>query len=292
MNKKTKKRIIGLALVFALFAVIASGTLAYFTDETEVATNAFTVGKVQIRLSETLVDADGVALDTVAKPDAQTAYKNHTAADANGEVWDAAGETLVETRTDVGNNADNEKATKVKGYDGNDYGYALMPGKTVDKDPVVTVLKGSEESYVRVKVSLDHAANFIKVYRDHNGNATIEEAIAAMTEYFVGYDPAVWVYADGVVEDDVCTVTFNYKETVKKNTEANTNLEPVITAVTLPSWVTSEDAALFETKENGEVTAIGFNVDVIAQAIQAAGFDDAEAAWKAFDGQMNPEPQE
>ena len=49
-----------------------------------------------------------------------------------------------------------------------------------------------------------------------------------------------------------------------------------------------DDKKLFETKENGEVTAIGFNVDVIAQAIQAAGFDDEEAAWEAFEGQTNP----
>ena len=49
--------------------------------------------------------------------------------------------------------------------------------------------------------------------------------------------------------------------------------------------MTSDDAELFETVgDNGTITAVGFNVDIIGQAIQAAGFDDAEAAWKAFDG--------
>ncbi len=51
MNKKTKKRILGLALVFALFAIVASGTIAYFTDKDD-AKNTFTVGGVKIKLIE------------------------------------------------------------------------------------------------------------------------------------------------------------------------------------------------------------------------------------------------
>ena len=50
-----------------------------------------------------------------------------------------------------------------------------------------------------------------------------------------------------------------------------------ITAVKLPEWVTSEDAALLP----------NFAVTVIAEAIQAEGFDTADAAWTAFDGQTN-----
>ena len=45
----------------------------------------------------------------------------------------------------------------------------------------------------------------------------------------------------------------------------------------LPEWVTSEDAALLP----------NFAVTVIAEAIQAEGFDTADAAWTAFDGQTN-----
>ena len=321
MNKKTKKRIIGLALVFALFAVIASGTLAYFTDETEVATNSFTVGKVQIRLSETLVDADGLEKDTVAKADATTKYKNHTVTDGEGEVWDTAGETLIGTRTDLGNFDGNEKATKVVGYDGKNYGYSLMPGKTVDKDPVVTVLQNSEDSYVRVKVTLDHAkSSFLPAFVKHvkagdiefSGTASVDNiatAIAAVKTFFVGYDEKLWAPVDAVVEGEKITVTFNYVGTtigenveggaagvdviVPKNDEGNTNLEPVITAVTLPTWVDSEDGELFETKTDGTVSSVGFSVDVVAQAIQAAGFDTAEEAWAAFDGQNTvTEPQQ
>ena len=46
-----KKKILSLALVIALIAIMVSGTLAYFTAEDEV-TNTFTVGSVKIEVYE------------------------------------------------------------------------------------------------------------------------------------------------------------------------------------------------------------------------------------------------
>ena len=46
-----KKRIVTIALVVALVAIAAVGTLAYFTD-TDEATNTFAVGNVEIKLIE------------------------------------------------------------------------------------------------------------------------------------------------------------------------------------------------------------------------------------------------
>ena len=37
-----------------------------------------------------------------------------------------------------------------------------------------------------------------------------------MKAYFVGYDDETWVFADSKLENDKLTVTFNYKEVVKK----------------------------------------------------------------------------
>lgn len=51
-----KKKILSIALVVAMIAVIAAGSLAYFTD-TESKDNVFTVGKVDITLNEK--NADG-----------------------------------------------------------------------------------------------------------------------------------------------------------------------------------------------------------------------------------------
>jgi len=55
-----KKKITAIALVIYLMAVaIVGGSLAYFTDVTEEAENTFTVGNVDITLTEPKWDADG-----------------------------------------------------------------------------------------------------------------------------------------------------------------------------------------------------------------------------------------
>ena len=57
-----KKRIVTIALVVALVAIAAVGTLAYFTD-TDNATNNFTVGNVKIDLIEKERDGNGGTKD-------------------------------------------------------------------------------------------------------------------------------------------------------------------------------------------------------------------------------------
>ena len=55
-----KKKIVAIALVACLaLTVIAGATLAYFTDKTEVKENVFTVGNVDITLTEPKWDANG-----------------------------------------------------------------------------------------------------------------------------------------------------------------------------------------------------------------------------------------
>jgi predicted ribosomally synthesized peptide with SipW-like signal peptide len=55
-----KKKIVAIALVACLaLTVIAGATLAYFTDKTEVEKNVFTVGNVDIILTEPKWDAEG-----------------------------------------------------------------------------------------------------------------------------------------------------------------------------------------------------------------------------------------
>lgn len=53
-----KKKILSIALVVAMVAVIAAGSLAYFTDKDD-ATNTFTVGNVKIDLLEKERDGNG-----------------------------------------------------------------------------------------------------------------------------------------------------------------------------------------------------------------------------------------
>ena len=59
--KLTKKKIISLAVVIALFAIAAMGTLAYFTDS-DTAHNVITTGKIDITLNDKTIEA-GVMVD-------------------------------------------------------------------------------------------------------------------------------------------------------------------------------------------------------------------------------------
>ena len=151
--------------------------------------------------------------------------------------------------------------------------YDLSPGLTYTKDPTVTVEGGSNPCYVRVFVTLTEADKFLEIYRDHD--LTLTDALG----FFGGYDDSVWEpvsMSSSDIEDGEMTVEFRYVKDggIVPKSDEDTVLEPVITSVTLPSWVTNEDAAKFPE---------GFKVNVVAQAIQAAGFDDADAAWEAFE---------
>lgn len=57
-----KKKVISIALIIALVAVIAAGSFAYFTDK-DAATNTFTVGNVDIKLIEQQRDGNGGLTD-------------------------------------------------------------------------------------------------------------------------------------------------------------------------------------------------------------------------------------
>ena len=237
---KKKKALAAIVAVALICCVAIGATLAYLQDTTNVAKNTFTLGKVDIFLDEAVVDKDGKATD----------------------------ERTYTGNTDTFND---------------DFGYLAIPGKAVDKDPTIHVVADSEDCYVRMKVTLDNAANFIKVFKAHNPSATndVAAAIALIPECFVDYDEDVWK-VDGASFDqtnDTVTVTFNYigskaTDGIVPKSDAQTDLEPIITAVMLPTFVTNSDVAIFPN---------GFSVEVIAEAIQATGFDDADAAWTAFD---------
>ena len=232
-----KKKLIAIIALVVVLAVAAVGaSLAYFTDETEVAENTFTVGKVKISLDEAKVNEEGQPVDE------------------SGEV--------------VEDPADAERVLENT--------YDLLPGLTYTKDPTVTVEAGSRECYVRMFVTLTEADKFLEIYRAHNMSLTGEDGALS---FFGGYDPETWIaqnMTSDQVKDGEITVEFWYKDIVARNDDEDTVLPAIVTEITLPSWVTNEDAAKFPD---------GFKVNVVAQAIQAAGFADAAEAWAAFDAE-------
>lgn len=142
--------------------------------------------------------------------------------------------------------------------------YKLLPGHTYNKDPMVTVLSGSEPSYVKMTVTFSKASALDAIFAPTG---------AELTSIFNGYDAANWIYKGNTKDAtaDTRTYEFWYKETVGAPT-ADVALDALFDSITVPGEITKEQLATIE----------GMTITVNAYAIQADGFTDADAAWKAF----------
>lgn len=142
--------------------------------------------------------------------------------------------------------------------------YHLIPGVTYTKDPTVTVLKGSEESYVRMMLTLNCASELDAIFAP-NG--------AVLTEIFKDYDAIKWEYVDVTRgNDNTITYEFRYFETVKPEKDTDLVLDALFDTVTVPNTMTGEQLA----------TIADLKITVEAHAIQATGFANADEAWTAF----------
>lgn len=142
--------------------------------------------------------------------------------------------------------------------------YKLLPGHTYNKDPMVTVLSGSESSYVKMTVTFSKANELDAIFAPDG---------ADMLKIFNGYDADNWI-AKGNTKDATAntrTYEFWYKEAVAAPT-ANVTLDALFDSITVPGEITNEQLATIE----------GMTITVNAYAIQADGFADAAAAWEAF----------
>lgn len=145
--------------------------------------------------------------------------------------------------------------------------YKLLPGHTYTKDPMVTVLKGSEASYIKMTVTFSNAKELDDIFAP-NG--------ADMTKIFNGYDPANWTYKGNTKNATANTRTYEfwYKKAVGAPT-ADVALDALFDSITVPGAITNEQLASIK----------GMTITVNAYAIQADGFETEDAAWAAFDAQ-------
>ena len=142
--------------------------------------------------------------------------------------------------------------------------YKLLPGHTYNKDPMVTVLKGSEPSYVKMTVTFSKANELDAIFAPDG---------AKLTSIFNGYDATNWI-AKGNTKDataDTRTYEFWYKETVSAP-DADVPLDALFDSITVPGEITNEQLATIE----------GMTITVNAYAIQADGFANADEAWEKF----------
>ena len=253
--RKRKQVLLTAVCAVLLVATSILGTIAYLTSQATV-TNTFTIGNVEIKLEETDVDEDGNVLDE------------------DGNILE---------KDDEGNYIGTPNRTE----EGNEY--HLIPGKTYLKDPKMTVLKGSEESYIRMILTIHNKTDVETIINNHK-----------LTDYSAligGWDSEKWIYHDYTVDETEDTISFEFRyyttvegvvvDDEEKEIEQNVVLEPLFTELIVPGEITNEELeALYDDD---------FKMVVEGHAIQKAGFEaDTEnnktaedVAWEAFDQQVN-----
>lgn len=156
--------------------------------------------------------------------------------------------------------------------DANDY--HLMPGQTYIKDPTVTLKEGSERSYVRMLVKVANINNLMAVFNtaEYYSDGNPETGVFLLQNLVGGWDNTLWVYNNYSVEGTTGVYEFRYFAPVDA-LNGDLVLDDLFETITIPGEdVTSQNINLLDVVQ----------IDVIAQAIQAAGFDSADEAWEAF----------
>jgi len=172
---------------------------------------------------------------------------------------------------DVNEAGELETSERVKGNT-----YHLLPGHTYIKDPTVTVLDGSEKSYVRMIATITYNKDADSVFGTVNSVQSIEKWLDINSEDWKNTGaPKTTDIGNQITR----SYEFRYSKVVDKVEQENGNkLSALFTKITVPGEITNDDLAKLA----------DLKIDVEAHAIQADGFTTADAAWKAFDEQVNP----
>ena len=254
-----KKKILSIALVVAMVAVIAAGSLAYFTDK-KAAKNTFTVGNVHIALLESSLHRENAGIANGATSDSE--LWSNVAKEGTGNTNQyKAGDTYY---TDAQIEADAAQYTcnNVK----------LNPGQSYHKMPYVKNT-GANDAYIRIRVMIPADLDTAVL----NSSMYTSSAMSS-GEFTMAYDNSGSVDRDGVKYN---VYTFTRTEALAPNKLTYWN---VWGTIHMDADVTNEEIeGLFG---EGKAYADGvFPVLVEADAIQADGFANVTAAFAAFDAQ-------
>ena len=154
--------------------------------------------------------------------------------------------------------------------------YKLMPGHTYTKDPTIHVDAASEDCFIRAKVTLTNAKEWIAIATKYADNK-VENIIQ-------GTDDNIWWVSQPAVDTANNTVTYTF---VYKNESHNDELgKRIWTSTDSKDLVLFNEIAIPGGLTNDELAAVGSSkITVVAEAIQADGFETEAAAWAAFDAQ-------
>lgn len=177
--------------------------------------------------------------------------------------------TLDEAKVNT-NGSPVEGADRVKANE-----YKLMPGHTYTKDPTIHVDAASEDCFIRAKVTLTNAKEWIAIATKYADNK-VENIIK-------GTDDNIWWVSQPAVDETANTVTYTF---VYKNESHTDELgKRIWTSTDSKDLVLFNEIAIPGGLTNDELKSVGASkITVVAEAIQADGFANADAAWEAFEG--------
>ena len=142
-----------------------------------------------------------------------------------------------------------------------------LPGRTIQKDPTVTVLKGSEPCYLRVFIKINWSVAADGEFDEFEYNDWFEFNNAAWS--FKRIFDGTYQHNQMYVGYDIYELTYQLNNGIVDAREENVSI-PILMSMTIPAYL-----------DNDEINALtDSGITLIAQAIQADGFDSAE---KAFD---------
>lgn len=154
--------------------------------------------------------------------------------------------------------------------------YNVYPGAVVTKDPIVHNT-GKNGAYVRAVVTIEDGMNWLGLYNENVWTAPQEAAFNAMINNTLGDG---WELVDIAYDmsgpnhptsDFVATLKFT------KVLEAGKDTTAMFSQIAFPTKLTGNDVTT-RIDQNGE-----FGINVVAQAIQADGFENWVDAFAAYD---------
>ena len=150
--------------------------------------------------------------------------------------------------------------------------YNVYPGAVVTKDPIVHNT-GKNAAYIRATVNVSNWMNLCAAYYPDFKYTFGQEGYKAALNLLVGELGEGWSVV-GVTAGDTFTIgQFDAKFILKYDRElaAGENTTAMFQKVTIPAGIDNANTDSFK------------EVKVVAQAIQADGFDTWEAAFAAYD---------
>lgn len=265
-----KKKVIATSAVLGLAAlVLGGGTLAYFTDHDEIE-NHFTVGKVEIELIESQLHRTNAGDDSTKpiwtpgidkKGDA-----TNTSGVANGHITHNgtyfSDQQIIDDATNYNHENDGYFTINAKN---------ILPGESVRKASYI-INKGSVDTYVRTEYLIPKALFTIIE------NAPSMWTTTAMNEGEVSSKQVDYYLANGNKPSESMTEVIKGVEYYVFDFTNTDALNPG----EMTFWNPWGNIGISKDATEADFGRINnFDIIVRAKAVQASGFDSAEAAFAA-----------